>query len=73
MLLDRLRADDPAEYPDPDDLEHTSVRADGETVMAIAEHVKVGEWTTYGDLPIVASGMSGAVIAIGNMARNKDT
>lgn len=72
VLLDRLRADAPDDYPDPDDLEDTSARADSETVMAIAQHGGAGEWTTYGDLSIVASGSSGAAIAIGNMARNND-
>src|SRR5690606_12826587 len=64
--LDRLRHDGPDEFPDPDEFEDTTAKADFATVASIAKHVQPGEWTTYGDLSTVASGQQSAALAIGN-------
>ncbi len=45
-------------------------RADFETVNRLAQLVRPGEWTTYGELSKAAIGRSSAAMAIGNMARS---
>lgn len=64
--LAALRDDTDEEFPEPDEL---TASADSATVMALAGHLRPGEWTTYGDLSSVLTGGSSAAMAIGNIAR----
>lgn len=68
--LTALSEDGEEEFPDPDELETSVGSADTDTVMAIAAHVRAGEWTTYGDVSTVATGTHTAAMAVGNIAAN---
>ncbi|SCE78188.1 Alkylated DNA nucleotide flippase Atl1, participates in nucleotide excision repair, Ada-like DNA-binding domain [Micromonospora coriariae] len=67
-VLDALGQDDETDFPDPDQIESATGRADTATISAIAACIKPGEWATYGDLSKVATGTSSAAIAVGTIA-----
>jgi alkylated DNA nucleotide flippase Atl1 len=71
--LAALQQDDETDFPDPDQIESATGRADTATVSAIAECIHPGEWATYGDLSTVATGTSSAAMAVGAIAARAPT
>ncbi len=66
--LAALQHDDETDFPDPEQIEGATGRADTATITAIAACINPGEWATYGDVSTVATGTSSAAMAVGTIA-----